>query len=253
MRQTLATISFLGLCATGAVARDVPANVKALYDSIRSSGTCSNVLQGGFFSQEGDSQDFCYCGDHLEDKGIIYMQGSGGQLVNMDIDCDGHQSEGNGDCQSSGDTQGQTTFSDTVASYGKGIDDVDAYIHSYVVLGNQGSKDGYVEFDPQSVGIEPLSLVAVVCGDQLIYGVWADTNGDDGPPLVGEVSLSLGQQCYGRSVNGGTAHDDNDVLYIAFKGSNAVPGADGAAWDASSFEEFEASLQSLGDSLVANL
>lgn len=60
MRQTLATISFLGLCATGAVARDVPANVKALYDSIRSSGTCSNVLQGGFFSQEGDSQGKIY-------------------------------------------------------------------------------------------------------------------------------------------------------------------------------------------------
>lgn len=83
--------------------------------------------------------------------------------------------------------------------------------------------------------------------------MWADTNGDDGAPLVGEASLSLGQACYGRSVNGGTAHDPNDVLYIAFAGSGAVPGPDGANWGASSFDEFEASLASLGDSLVANL
>lgn len=86
----------------------------------------------------------------------------------MDIDCDGAQSEGNGDCKSSNDTQGQTTFSSIVAGYGKGISDVDAYIHSYVVLGNQGSKDGYVNYDPQSAGIQPLSIVAVVCGDKLV-------------------------------------------------------------------------------------
>lgn len=85
------------------------------------------------------------------------------------------------------------------------------------------------------------------------YGVWGDTNGDDGPPLVGEVSLSLGQACYGRAVNGNAAHDTNDVLYIAFKGSNAVPGANRAKWNAKSFTEFEASLQAQGDSLIAKL
>lgn len=86
----------------------------------------------------------------------------------MDIDCDGHLGQGNGDCDSSGDTQGQTTFGDTVASYGKGINDLNAYVHSYVVLGNQGSGDGYVEYDPQGDGVEPLSVVAVVCGDKMV-------------------------------------------------------------------------------------
>ena len=85
------------------------------------------------------------------------------------------------------------------------------------------------------------------------YGVWGDTNGDDGPSLVGEVSLSLGQACYGRKVNGDAAHDENDVLYIAFKGSNAVPGAKGANWKAKNFSEFESSLHAQGDKLVANI
>lgn len=83
--------------------------------------------------------------------------------------------------------------------------------------------------------------------------MWGDTNGDDGPPLVGEVSVSLGQACYGNAVNGNQAHDDNDILYLAFTGQDAVPGADGAKWDAASFDEFEASLQAQGDRLIAKL
>lgn len=86
----------------------------------------------------------------------------------MDIDCDGALGTGDGSCDSSNDTQGQTTFQQTVQGYNRGIADLNAYVHSYVVLGNQGSKDGYVQFDPQSVGIEPLSIVAVVCGDKLV-------------------------------------------------------------------------------------
>lgn len=86
----------------------------------------------------------------------------------MDIDCDGALGTGDGSCDSSTDTQGQTTFQQTVKDYNKGIDDLNAYVHSFVVLGNQGSKDGYVQFDPQSVGVEPLSIVAVVCGDKLV-------------------------------------------------------------------------------------
>lgn len=187
MHHATVSAALATLLASNALARDIPSNVKALYDSIRGSGSCSNVLQGGFYSQEGDSKgscflsiphdphtftnlntDFCYCGDHLDDKGIIYLQGNGGQLVNMDIDCDGKLGSGNGDCDSSGDTQGQTTFGDTVVSYNKGVSDLNAYVHSYVVLGNQGTKDGYVEFDPQSVGVEPLSVVAVVCGDKMV-------------------------------------------------------------------------------------
>ncbi|OTA00985.1 GH75 protein [Trichoderma parareesei] len=241
------------LAASPALARQIPSNVQSLYNSIRAQGQCKNILKGGFFSQEGDSKNFSYCGDHLNDYRIMYLQGTNGNLVNMDIDCDGALGTGDGSCDSSQDTQSETSFKDTVASYKKGIKDLNAYVHSFVVLGNEGSKSGYVNFDPQSVGVEPLSIVAVVCGNQMFYGVWGDTNGDDGPPLVGEVSDSLGRACYGNAVNGNAAHDANDVLYIAFTGQDAVPGANGANWAASSFSAFESSLGALGDKLVARI
>lgn len=98
----------------------------------------------------------------------MYLQGKNGNLVNMDIDCDGALGKGDGSCDSSTDTQGQTTFQDTVAGYNKGIKDLNAYIHSFVVLGNDGSKSGYVTFKPEQYGIEPLSIVAVVCGDKMV-------------------------------------------------------------------------------------
>lgn len=114
------------------------------------------------------AKDFGYCGDHLSDYGIMYLSGNGGQLVNMDIDCDGALGDGDGSCDSSDDTQPQTRFQDTVAGYHKGVDDLNAYVHSYIVLGNEGKSNGYISFDPQSYGVEPLSIVGVVCGDKMV-------------------------------------------------------------------------------------
>lgn len=91
----------------------------------------------------------------------------------MDIDCDGTTLGGTGadrSCDSSADVLIETQFSDIVKSYGKGIRDLSTYIHSFVVLGNEGTRKGYVAFDPQSIGVEPLSIVAVVCGDKLVCG-----------------------------------------------------------------------------------
>lgn len=82
--------------------------------------------------------------------------------------------------------------------------------------------------------------------------MWGDTNGDDGPPLVGEASLSLATACYGQSVNGDNGHDQSDVLYIAFTGDDAVPGSS-ADWEASNFDEFESSIASIGDKLIQRL
>jgi hypothetical protein len=101
----------------------------------------------------------------------MYVSGPSGKLVNMDIDCDGQQ-KGPGDdgrCGSSSDTQSQTSFMDTVAGYKKGIKDLNAHVHPYVVFGNVGSKSGYTVFDPTKNGIEPLSLMAVICGDQMVF------------------------------------------------------------------------------------
>ena len=38
-------------------------------------------------------------------------------------------------------------------------------MHPYVVLGNEGADPS---FDPQSAGVQPLSVVAVVCNGQLV-------------------------------------------------------------------------------------
>ncbi|KAL7948707.1 fungal chitosanase of glycosyl hydrolase group 75 domain-containing protein [Trichoderma barbatum] len=245
----------LASLAGAAAARSVPANVQSLYNSIVAQGSCRSPLATGFYSSDGDNGSTSYCGDHLADYGIVYLQGTSRRLANMDIDCDGIQNgpADDGRCGSSGDTQSVTSFSDTVRSYGTGQRDLDANAHPYVVFGNDGGP-GWNTFDPQSVGIEPLSVMAVVCNNKLIYGVWGDTNGDDGDfPVVGEASISLATACFGTGVNGNSGHDETDVLYIAFTGSSAVPGARGATWNAQNYNTFENSITALGDSLVARI
>ncbi|KAM5354297.1 hypothetical protein ACJ41O_000947 [Fusarium nematophilum] len=251
LRTTLLT-SLVALAS----AREVPSNVKAFYDSITKQGSCKKVLASGFYSSDGDSGSYTYCGDHLDDYNVIYLQGKNGELVNMDIDCDGIQGgpADDGRCGSSGDTQSITSFQDTIEKYGTGQKDLDANAHSYIVFGNEGSKPDWPTFDPEEYGVRPLSVMAVVCNNKLFYGVWADENGDDGDyPMVGEASISLATACFGKSMNGNNGHSENDVLYIAFPGGDAVPGADGAAWTAKNFDDFEASISELGDKLIQRI
>lgn len=111
-----------------------------------------------------------YCGDRIRDYNVIYLQGQNGNLVNMDIDCDGVQRgpADDGRCGSSSDTQSITAFQYLVESYGTGQRDLDANAHSYVVFGNDGTKPGWKKFNPRSYGIEPLSVMAVVCGNKMV-------------------------------------------------------------------------------------
>lgn len=88
----------------------------------------------------------------------------------MDVDCDGLQG-GVGDdgrCGSSTDTQNQTTFRDTLVSYGQSVTELNANVHPYAVFGNQGSRKGYANFDPTKYGVQPLSVMAVVCNNKLV-------------------------------------------------------------------------------------
>lgn len=176
----------------------------------------------------------------------------------MDIDCDGDQSDpGDGRCGKSQDTQSTTAFKDLVERYssdhGPEVSDLNANFIPYVVFGNQGSKSGYTTFHPQAHGIKPLSVMAVVCGDKLVYGVWGDTNGDDGKPLVGEASLALATECFGKSMTGNNGHDQNDVLYIAFPGSVGDTVNKKAEWGAKHFATFEESIKTLGNKLTEKL
>ncbi len=113
---------------------------------------------------------FAYCGDHVSDYNVIYIKGSGTAFADMDVDCDGEQN-GLGDdgrCGSSSDTQSITSFQDVVAGYKKGINDLNAYVHPYVVFGNEGTKSGWKTFSPKAHGIQPLSVIAVVCNGKLV-------------------------------------------------------------------------------------
>ena len=69
---------------------------------------------------------------------------------------------------------------------------------------------------------------------------------------MGEASLSLATACYGDSVNGNNGYDGTDVLYVAFTGDEAVPG-ESANWEADNYDDFEASIQNLGDELINRL
>lgn len=103
------------------------------------------------------ARGFAYCGDI---NGTIYLHGSGngGQYDNMDIDCDGKNSKG-GDCGADVTGQDQTAFKGQLKQFG--IDELDANVHPYVVFGN-------TNFDPQQYGMEPLSVMAVVCNNQVV-------------------------------------------------------------------------------------
>jgi chitosanase len=232
------------------MAKNVPSALKAFYNKARSGGDCTghDALQAGFYNTEWSGGHTTYCTKYLPTGKGFYLKGPGADLANMDIDCDGEQSSGDGRCGSSTDTQGQTRWGRQLEKYG--VRDLNANIHPYVVLGNEGSYSP--TFDPRMVGVEPLSIVTVVCGDQLVYGVWGDTNGDDNEhPMVGEASLALATACYGPSISGNSGHDESDVLYIAFAGNEAVPAS--AKWDADSYQTFEESITAQGDKLVAQL
>lgn len=182
-------LALAALC-TASLARDVPDNVRSFMDKVREKGQCDNVLAGGFHSSDGDSGDFDYCGDFLDDYNIVYLQGKGGALANMDIDCDGVQGgpADDGRCGSSSDTQSQTTFQYDVAHYGADQRDLDANVHPYVVFGNEGDRKGWPTFDPREHGIEPLSVMAVVCNDRLVRA----TAPRQAHPLTGRRSMASG-------------------------------------------------------------
>lgn len=225
-------------------ARPIPDNLKKFYDKVKA-GECKgdNLLAKGFVG-EGSKVGSTYCTNDKKD--IVYLSNKPGKLANMDVDCDGDQRDpGDGRCGSSTDTEGQTTFIDTVQNYG--VKDLNANYIPYVVFGNDQSKN----FWPEKFGIKPLSVMAVVCNNKLVYGVWGDTCGDS-IPHVGEASLSLATACYGTSMNGNNGHDEPDVLYIGFKGKQAVPGKK-AKWNAKSFQEFEDSIAAIGDKLVQKI
>ncbi|KAF4456306.1 chitosanase [Fusarium austroafricanum] len=209
-------VLFILTLSSAASAYKLPQNLKSIYDSHKSS-TCSKSLSGTF---SGGAR---YCGDI---SGAIYLKGSPGNNDNMDIDCDGANNHA-GACANDPTGQSMTAFQDIVRSYG--ISGLDANVHPNV----------------------PLSVMAAVCNGEVHYGVWGDTNGGTS---TGEASISLANLCFPNDgLNGDKGHDEKDVLYIAFKGNDAVPGKHGAKWNVKDRAEFSKSIKAQGDKLVAKL
>ncbi|KAK7726715.1 hypothetical protein SLS57_003276 [Botryosphaeria dothidea] len=224
-----------------ATAYDIPANLQKIYDAHKP-GKCSKKILGGFAPGVGSNDHtFAYCGDISSNTIFLHSQADGGQYADMDVDCDG-ANLGAGACANDPTGQSQTAFQDRVRAHG--IADLDANVHPYVVFGNDGPK-----FDPQQYGMEPLSVMAVVCGGKLHYGIWGDTNGAN---TIGEASIALAKLCFPNDgITGDNGHGGKDVLYIGFTGSGTVP--NDANWKAGNARDFEKSIRTLGDKLVAGL
>ena len=72
-------------------------------------------------------------------------------------------------------------------------------------------------------------------------------------PLISEARLSLAQACFPNDeIICDNGHDQTEVVYIAFTGDEAASGSN-VTWAAINFEDFEASITDLANSLVQNL
>ncbi|KAI9672881.1 MAG: hypothetical protein M1829_004431 [Trizodia sp. TS-e1964] len=212
-----------------------PVGLKAFY--LQRKGKCYNELQTGFRSSIDGTGDYSYCGD-VKSRGMLYISSKTGDgYATIGIDCNGITTP-SGTC--SGQTHVGSAFADILKR--DGFPDLNPDIIPYVSLGNRGTPS----FNPQDQGIEPLSIVGVLCGsnsERLVYGIWGDVNSDSS---TGKASRALFELCYpDLKTNPLVRHVKNDVLYLAFTGKGAVPSAPN--WNAKTPAEFERSIKPLGD------
>ncbi|GAA5865629.1 hypothetical protein JCM8547_007668 [Rhodosporidiobolus lusitaniae] len=216
---------------------DVPSSLLTFYEQIGTSGSldCSVVDGGvgldtrdGGYETNGSGEDGTrYCGDKEEGPSYVWWES------NMDVDCDGAPDGTSGICEGDGSYQSETAFTDDSGA------SIDAMSVQYVVIDQDDS------FDPTNFGIQPLSVVAVICGEggKMTFGVWADTNALGS---MGESSVTLARTCFGSSINGNSGHDEPDVLYIAFPGSASDTAPSGSGSD-------EDALFQMGQKLVSSV
>jgi chitosanase len=198
----------------------------------------------------GGKKQSVYCMDKTSN--VVFLKNPNGGFADMDIDCDG-AGKGQGGCSNDPSGLGETSFQSQLQDLTKGaVKDLDSNKHTFVVLSNfvtiDAPGDKRKPFDIESVGVEPLSIIAIVCGDQLFYGVYGDQNGG---VVTGEASLAVGKLCFPKDgLSGDNGHEATDVLYLAFPGAKAPSNA---SWQAKDAKTFEASLATAGDKLVARI
>jgi hypothetical protein len=133
-------------------------------------------------------------------KGAVFWK------ADLDVDCDGKQSA---PCnlQTDGAYQPETSATDSNG------DPLDAATLPYVVVPLPSSR-----FDYGAAGLALGSVIAVIYGGQVRYGVF----GDEGPKeIIGEASYAMAQSL-GINPDPSVGGTDSGVTYIAFTGSGAV-------------------------------
>ncbi|KAJ5528414.1 hypothetical protein N7527_001807 [Penicillium freii] len=81
------------------------------------------------------------------------------------------------------------------------IKDLDANIQPYVVFGNEEHNPSFM---PNKHSMEHLSVMAIVCGGQLHYGIWGDTSG-------GKLVAGLGSAGSKSSIKASTSSSTRSV------------------------------------------
>lgn len=157
---------------------------------------CSEVTSGLYSTDWGQAATIPICG--LD--GAVFWKGD------MDIDCDGKET---GVCNGSTDPSywHETSATDSHGEF------LDASTLPYVVVPLPSWR-----FDYAKAGIQLGTVVAVIHGDRVVYGVF----GDEGPQdIIGEASYAMAV-ALGIDPDPATGGVGSGVTYIAFTGSSGV-------------------------------
>lgn len=159
--------------------------------------TCSRVSNGKYKANASDG---------AATVPVCSLPGALFWKADLDVDCDGVSSAA---CNSSTDPwfQAQTAATD---SRGKPLD---AAALPYVVIPGKSSL-----FDFSAAGVRMGSVVAVIYGDRVVYGVAGDVGPKD---AIGEASYAMAK-ALGIDPNPKSGGVGSGVTYIAFTGTAAI-------------------------------
>jgi hypothetical protein len=160
-------------------------------------GSCSPISAGKLRNDEDGAATVSVCGGPGD---VVWWK------ADLDVDCDGKKSAV---CNSStdGSFQSQTAAVDSTGAY------LDAATLPYVVVPLPSSK-----FDYKAAGIRLGSVVAVIYGDKVEYGIV----GDLGPSsAIGEASYAMAKRL-GINPDPSIGGVDSGVTYVAFTGTASM-------------------------------
>ncbi len=188
---------------SGAPATDSgPPAVTAAALLAKAKGCTTKVSSAPYAKDSGGAANVDVCGL----KGAVFW------AADMDIDCDGKQST---ICNKTTDPdyQSQTATTDSKGQY------LDAATLPYVVVPGVSSR-----WDYKASGVALGSVVAVIYGDKVEYGII----GDIGPTsIIGEASYAMAQRL-GINPNPSSGGVSSGVTYIVFTNSSVTKKEDAA-------------------------